>query len=160
MFYLSAAQTSKQISMYSHNDRRVISILFFLRRKFYTERIIQGHVPCVWIYKPVVSKNLPMHSNLIINTQTASPTEGVQLANCYCIQRIRLSSSHIHEQYCNLRIVVRWSETNGETRNYWPACSWEILTVGREEIFSFSAGGGPVFSNWPSNYTHKQNCKL
>lgn len=35
--------------------------------------------------------------------------------------------------------------------SYWPACSWEILTVGREEIFSFSAGGGPVFSNWPSN---------
>lgn len=38
-------------------------------------------------------------------------------------------------------------------RGDWPACSWEILTVGREEIFSFSAGGGPVFSSWPSNYT-------
>lgn len=31
------------------------------------------------------------------------------------------------------------------------ACSWVMLTVGRDEIFSFSAGGGPVFSNWPSN---------
>lgn len=33
----------------------------------------------------------------------------------------------------------------------WPACSWVMIMVGREEIFSFSAGGGPVFSIWPNN---------
>lgn len=30
-----------------------------------------------------------------------------------------------------------------------------MITVGREEIFSFSAGGGPVFSNWPSNWVRE-----
>lgn len=33
-----------------------------------------------------------------------------------------------------------------------PVCSWEMQTVGREQIISFSAGGGPVLSNCPNNY--------
>lgn len=32
-----------------------------------------------------------------------------------------------------------------------PVCSWEMQTVGRDEIISFSAGGGPVLSNCPNN---------
>lgn len=32
-----------------------------------------------------------------------------------------------------------------------PVCSCEMQTVGREEIISFSAGGGPVLSSCPSN---------
>lgn len=32
-----------------------------------------------------------------------------------------------------------------------PVCSCEIQTVGREEIISFAAGGGPVLSSCPSN---------
>lgn len=33
-----------------------------------------------------------------------------------------------------------------------PVCSSEIQTVGREDIISFCAGGGPVFSNCPNNF--------
>jgi len=38
---------------------------------------------------------------------------------------------------------------HGDSEDYGnlPACSEEMLTVGRDEIISFSAGGGPVFSD-------------
>lgn len=61
------------------------------------------------------------------------------------------SNWNLHNKHQEHRYI--WRQT---TKGVSPACSWEILTVGREEIFSFSAGGGPVFSSWPSNYTHTQ----
>lgn len=43
----------------------------------------------------------------------------------------------------------------GQTFIVLPVCSWEMQTVGREEIISFSAGGGPVFSNCSNNWRSK-----
>ncbi len=50
---------------------------------------------------------------------------------------------------------------HGDSEDYGnlPACSEEMLTVGRDEIISFSAGGGPVFSDWPSNSKGEGNNK-